>query len=93
MRLQTWGTWIAYEDQNSHVTWWYDTRTGKDSCTMPTEVREMQEAAERESQYGPQVKPSSRWIFTHVGYGHDLTFVECCVLYYRANTSDTSPCA
>ena len=43
LRLQRWGSWIAYEDQESkEKTYWYNQRTGEGQWEKPAKVEELQ---------------------------------------------------
>ena len=42
LRLKRWGSWIAYEDQNSsNKTYWYNHKTGTGQWSMPDSVHPM----------------------------------------------------
>jgi ankyrin repeat protein len=44
LRLQRWGSWIAYEDQEDHSkTYWYNQRTGEGQYEKPEKVAAMQD--------------------------------------------------
>ena len=45
VRLQQWGSWICYEDQNVGSMFWYDQKTKTNSWKKPKEVEEMQKKA------------------------------------------------
>ena len=45
VRLQQWGSWICYEDQNVGSMFWYDQRTKTNSWKKPKEVEDMQKKA------------------------------------------------
>ena len=45
VRLQQWGTWICYEDQNVGTRFWYCQKTKQHSWEMPQEVKVLQEKA------------------------------------------------
>lgn len=41
LRLKRWGSWIAYEDQNSSSTYWYNHKTGTGQWNIPDSVAPM----------------------------------------------------
>ena len=45
LRLQRWGPWIAYEDQNTHTVYWYNTESAEGQWQQPEQVVKMQMAA------------------------------------------------
>ena len=42
MRLQRWGAWIAYEDQETNSVYWYNQSTTKGQWESPPEVAALQ---------------------------------------------------
>jgi hypothetical protein len=38
LRLKRWGSWIAYDDQNSSSTYWYNHKTGTGQWNTPDSV-------------------------------------------------------
>ena len=45
VRMQQWGSWICYEDQNTGSMFWYDQKNKVNSWAKPKEVEKMQEKA------------------------------------------------
>ncbi|GMH77456.1 hypothetical protein TrST_g9206 [Triparma strigata] len=45
VRLQQWGSWICYEDQNVGSVFWYDQKTKQNSWKKPPEVEALQKKA------------------------------------------------
>ena len=45
MRLQRWGSWIAYEDKQTNTVYWYNHRTKSGQWEKPEKVAKMQAAA------------------------------------------------
>ncbi|GMH71380.1 hypothetical protein TrLO_g3872 [Triparma laevis f. longispina] len=45
VRLQQWGSWICYEDQNVGNVFWYDQKTKQNSYQKPPEVEALQKKA------------------------------------------------
>lgn len=43
LRLQKWGSWIAYEDYQTHRLYWYNHETSKGQWEMPDQVLQMQQ--------------------------------------------------
>lgn len=49
LRLQKWGAWIAYEDQENKTVYYYNTNTSKGQWEMPAEVAEQRKLQQKAS--------------------------------------------
>lgn len=49
VRLQHFGSWIAYEDQDTNATYYYNHRTGEGQWEEPEKVRKMNSASSSSS--------------------------------------------
>ena len=85
VRLQQWGTWICYEDQNVGSTFWYDQKTKTNSWKKPKEVVDMQKKAmdDATSRWETLTKTASmrmkkigKWIQYTGGMGRTFYFNE-----------------
>lgn len=41
LRLKRWGSWIAYEDQNTKSTYWYNSKTGGGQWAVPDKLKSL----------------------------------------------------
>ena len=57
MRLQRWGAWIAYEDQETNSIYWYNQSTTKGQWETPPEVAVLQAQQQAHKAAEPHAPP------------------------------------